>query len=1055
MTPENLTIGFPETPALEPEMTEPTAATAVLDEPPAERPVLPLSEIDCLDDYLRSYGKILGKQAITALQPLHVPGRDPLPDFSDLLREPFEPQKHVIAAAIGMMDNVGNGFIVGTMGTGKTILGMSAVYKHAQRSRAKGGSNGKFRCIVLCPDHLIAKWEREIKETIPDVVVHRFDTWKGLVGLLSHGNGHRWAKTDGPEFYVIGRNQAKWYPDWTGLSDPKRGISGHLRQDSISSKSVVIDRVPMLNEFGRPMYNKRGEPVMKNITARVHYCPACGAVPRDRKGAILDAKALSKKQVNCSGRHLQSLPVLDMKGQNGRDRVRLPSKHAAALPGTEVNHGGRKWVVKECGEPLWNWTSKPYRWAPARIIHKKLKRFFDYLIIDEVHEQKSDESAQSMAAGKLIASVKHTLALTGTIIGGYANHLYPLMIRMNPTSLRREGFEWGKDLAFSEVYGRIDRIITTKEGDPSPTVGKNVKSMRRAKGGASSEKKYVRPGIMPTMFGKHLLGSSMFITLEELADELPDLDEFVADGACEMLPEQEAEYKRITAIMEAANRELLKKGSMKFLGSYLWTTMDYPDRPFGWGHDPEVARALEGDKKDEAPGLLGQSFLGRFDHKFEADTATLILTRQGEGGTETDRIPLTKDGGIYWLDVTFNGTTTRKLAYDTGASSILLPAGMAAEIGLKPRKGDESVLVQVADGSTVPARVTTIASVKVGRFTARDVEATVLPPGKMPHTVGYWIKPNDKNLDNWHGVVTPADLPEDEVYPKEQKLIDICKAEKKAGTQVWVYVQMTCKRNLQPRLKALLEKEGLTVGVLRSGDVDPKEREDWIAQHGREFDVMLSHPKLVSTGLDLFSKVQGGHNYATIVFYETGYNLFDMRQAARRAWRIGQPKDCKVYYLYYRETMQHRAMQLMSRKMAAAQALEGEFSAEGLAAMAGEENGQMALAKSLAERIDAADMQRSWSKVKSGGKKKITKPGDGLTVLAPSGPVKPSPLDGLPIELQLAGEAIIESQLRAAAEEADATVTKMVTVEPEPEPGVVILTDTDAADAEPGVLIRA
>jgi len=31
-----------------------------------------------------------------------------------------------------------------------------------------------------------------------------------------------------------------------------------------------------------------------------------------------------------------------------------------------------------------------------------------------------------------------------------------------------------------------------------------------------------------------------------------------------------------------------------------------------------------------------------------------------------------------------------------------------------------------------------------------------------------------------------------------------------------------------------------------------------------------------------------------------------MRQAARRAWRIGQPRDCRVYYLYYKETMQHR-----------------------------------------------------------------------------------------------------------------------------------------------------
>src|SRR4029077_14172470 len=115
----------------------------------------------------------------------------------------------------------------------------------------------------------------------------------------------------------------------------------------------------------------------------------------------------------------------------------------------------------------------------------------------------------------------------------------------------------------------------------------------------------------------------------------------------------------------------------------------------------------------------------------------------------------------------------------------------------------------------------------------------------------------------------------------------------------------------------------------------------------------------------------GGHNYSTLVFYETGYNLFTMRQAARRAWRIGQPRDCRVYYLYYKGTMQHRAMQLMSRKMAASQALEGEFSEDGLAAMAGEDNLQMALAKSLADRIDASDMQRSWTRVTSGPRKPI------------------------------------------------------------------------------------
>jgi hypothetical protein len=101
-----------------------------------------------------------------------------------------------------------------------------------------------------------------------------------------------------------------------------------------------------------------------------------------------------------------------------------------------------------------------------------------------------------------------------------------------------------------------------------------------------------------------------------------------------------------------------------------------------------------------------------------------------------------------------------------------------------------------------------------------------------------------------------------------------------------------------------------------------------------------------------------------LIFYQTGYNLFTMRQASRRAWRIGQRKDCKVIYLYYGGTLQARAMALMGKKMEAAQALEGKFSAEGLASMAGEEgSAEMALAKSLADRIEEGDASRHWTKL--------------------------------------------------------------------------------------------
>ncbi len=242
-------------------------------------------------------------------------------------------------------------------------------------------------------------------------------------------------------------------------------------------------------------------------------------------------------------------------------------------------------------------------------------------------------------------------------------------------------------------------------------------------------------------------------------------------------------------------------------------------------------------------------------------------------------------------------------------------------------------------------------------------------------------------------------------------LVDICKLHKAAGHQVWVYCQMTGKRNVMPRLKEILSKEGLKVGVMRADDVEPKEREEWIAKHGREYDVMICFPKLVSTGLDMFSKVQGGHSYNCIVFYETGYKLNEMRQAARRAWRIGQPRDCYIYYMYYQGTMQHRAMSLMSKKMAAALALEGEFSEEGLAAMAGDGDDQMALAKSMSEKIDDADKQRSWSKVKSlTEKRKPPKKRPVAAIAALAADAKTDAIDTLEEEAQLLARTVLERQ---------------------------------------------
>ena len=323
-----------------------------------EPPVRPLSEIGSMDQYLQSYGKILGKKAVTSLRPLHVPSQDELPDMDDLLREPFPCQQHVIAAGVQLLNENGSGFVCGEMGTGKTLLAMTAVQKHAQQARSKGGTNGNFRCLILCPDHLIAKWKREIEETIPDAKVYYFGTLSkdeakarkkddgktgqvpainDLLNLLDKREGNRWSKPDGAEYYVIGRNQVKWYPEWAGISDPYKGfncVGGALtqrvevqqigtdgdgqpitkqvvipgrvrprrrRHGRRQSRAVVVDRVKAVDANGQAIPDGNGGCKMTNVTAAVFTCPKCGNVLRDKKGVPISANALSKNKMVCDG----------------------------------------------------------------------------------------------------------------------------------------------------------------------------------------------------------------------------------------------------------------------------------------------------------------------------------------------------------------------------------------------------------------------------------------------------------------------------------------------------------------------------------------------------------------------------------------------------------------------------------------------------------------------------------------------------------------------------------------------------------------------------------
>ena len=169
----------------------------------------------------------------------------------------------------------------------------------------------------------------------------------------------------------------------------------------------------------------------------------------------------------------------------------------------------------------------------------------------------------------------------------------------------------------------------------------------------------------------------------------------------------------------------------------------------------------------------------------------------------------------------------------------------------------------------------------------------------------------------------PAQFNELEVMPKERELIEICRQEKAAGRKTLVYSVYTGTRDTTSRLKVLLEQEGFKAAVLRAS-VDAARREDWIAEQlDRGIDVLVTNPELVKTGLDLLE-------FPTIVFLQSGYNVYSLQQAARRSWRIGQKQPVRVIYLGYANSSQMTCLGLMAKKIMVSQSTSGDVPESGL-----------------------------------------------------------------------------------------------------------------------------
>lgn len=211
-------------------------------------------------------------------------------------------------------------------------------------------------------------------------------------------------------------------------------------------------------------------------------------------------------------------------------------------------------------------------------------------------------------------------------------------------------------------------------------------------------------------------------------------------------------------------------------------------------------------------------------------------------------------------------------------------------------------------------------------------------------------QPSVYNPENGDVVVTPPEL-SNEARTKENALLSLCQEKVAAGEHVLVYYSWTNRTDVNKRLPAYLESYGIKTAVLTTS-VKSEDREAWIQQKVKDgVQVLFCNPTLVETGLSLL-------DFTTIIWYQVCYNLYTMRQASRRSWRINQDHDVQVYFLYYKDTVQEQALSLMATKLQAAMAIEGKFSEEGLNAMSNNEDILTQIAMAVTEDIkDTVDVQ--------------------------------------------------------------------------------------------------
>ncbi len=529
-----------------------------------------ISTMRSLTQYLETFGDDLVEKAHNRFNPLYIPGISKPNERAEFFFKNsqyygnlnfFDSQKDVTSSIALSLDRNKRTIVVGECGVGKTAIALGSIYTHAKKKNPV--------TLIMTPGHMVEKWSTEIKRLYPFAKTRIISD---INDVLYWENAIVKDNLMAPLFLIVGKDTCKMEYEQRPYLTWNSKHHTYIDPTAPGKNNKIIRR-------GHGNYQHYEWYRQNNHTI-------------DEEAVTYFLKKTSKNQL---------VPTIDYSGDHSRSfrdssyTKDVVSIWCAANPNSQsewVKVPGTGWVsqniardyIKQCddivktGTELTKEQLKSYAVAKSALsdnvsygirrcnISDYIKRRIplDYFIADEVHLYSSKDTAQGKAFGNFIHAAKYTIALTGTLLNGYAQNIFSMLFRMYPSTFIQNGFKYDSVADFAKRYGVIE------------TVSEFHNDYRHGHLPFKRSEKY-KPGVSPLLFSKFLLDKAVFVTLADITSDLPNYEEIPVGVEMDVFTKEGYTdfYKRAQELINAD-----RKHREKYIFKIVQRMNQYPDQPY-------------------------------------------------------------------------------------------------------------------------------------------------------------------------------------------------------------------------------------------------------------------------------------------------------------------------------------------------------------------------------------------------------------------------------------------------------------------------------------------